>query len=63
MFQGSMVAMVTPMHDDGSVDNAALEKLVATIDQISLERAVPATMSVWRAALEAVEGPEQKRLF
>lgn len=42
---------------------AALEKLVATIDQISLERAAAATMSVWRAALEAVEGPEQKRLF
>lgn len=42
---------------------AALERLVATIDRISLERATPATMSVWRAALEAVEGPEQKRLF
>jgi chromosomal replication initiation ATPase DnaA len=42
---------------------AALERLVATIDRISLERAVPATMSVWRAALEALEGPEQKRLF
>lgn len=42
---------------------AALERLVATIDRISLERAVPATMSVWRAALEAIEGPEQKRLF
>lgn len=41
----------------------ALERLVATIDRISLERQVPATMSVWRAALEAVEGPEQKRLF
>lgn len=42
---------------------SAIEKLVATIDRISLERAVPATMSVWRAALEALEGPEQKRLF
>ena len=28
MFRGSMVAMVTPMHDDGSLDDAALAKLV-----------------------------------
>jgi len=28
MFTGSMVAMVTPMHDDGSVDWTALERLV-----------------------------------
>ncbi|MEL7197627.1 MAG: DnaA/Hda family protein [Pseudomonadota bacterium] len=42
---------------------AELERLVATIDRISLERAVPATMSVWRAALEALQGPEQKRLI
>jgi len=28
MFQGSMVALVTPMHPDGSVDYTALEKLV-----------------------------------
>ena len=28
MFTGSMVAMVTPMHDDGSVDWTALEELV-----------------------------------
>lgn len=42
---------------------ASLERLVAVIDRISLERAVPATMSVWRAALEALQGPEQKRLI
>lgn len=42
---------------------AALEKLVATIDRISLERQAPATMSVWRAALEAMHGPEQGRLI
>ncbi len=41
----------------------SLERLVETIDRISLERAVPATMSVWRAALEALQGPEQKRLI
>jgi len=28
MFQGSMVAMVTPMHDDGALDEAGLERLV-----------------------------------
>lgn len=42
---------------------AAIEALVATIDRISLERRAPATMSVWRAALEALHGPEQSRLF
>ena len=28
MFKGSIVAMVTPMHDDGAVDDAALSRLV-----------------------------------
>lgn len=42
---------------------AAIEALVAAIDRISLERQSPATMSVWRAALEALHGPEQQLLF
>ncbi|KPP91502.1 ATPase [Erythrobacter sp. HL-111] len=42
---------------------AGLERLVLAIDRISLERQVPATMSVWRAALEALNGPEQGRLI
>lgn len=42
---------------------ADLEKLVAEIDRISLERKVPATHSIWRAALEAVHGPEEPRLL
>lgn len=42
---------------------AAIEALVATIDRISLERQSPATMSVWRAALEALHGPEQQRML
>lgn len=42
---------------------AAIESLVAAIDRISLERRAPATMSVWRAALEALHGPEQRRLL
>ncbi|WP_298303918.1 DnaA/Hda family protein [uncultured Erythrobacter sp.] len=40
-----------------------IETLVATIDRISLERAAPATMSVWRAALEAMHGPPQAKLL
>lgn len=40
-----------------------LERLVAAIDRLSLERKVPPTLAVWRAALEAVEGPEEPRLF
>lgn len=42
---------------------AAIDALVSTIDRISLERQSPATMSVWRAALEALHGPEQQRLL
>ena len=42
---------------------ADLDKLVAAIDRISLERKVPATHSIWRAALEAVHGPEEPRLL
>ena len=43
--------------------HAAIERVVAEIDRISLERKLPATMSVWRDALEAVQGPEQGRLL
>ena len=39
------------------------EKLVAAIDRLSLERKAPPTLAVWRAALEAVEGPEEPLLF
>ena len=42
---------------------ADIEKLVAAIDRLSLERKVPATQSIWRAALEAVHGPEEPRLL
>lgn len=42
---------------------AAIEGLVAAIDRLSLERKAPATMSIWRDALEAVQGPEQARLL
>lgn len=42
---------------------AELESLAAAIDRLSLERKVPATQSIWRAALEAVRGPEEPRLL
>lgn len=42
---------------------AGIEQLVAAIDRISLERKAPASLSIWRSALESVRGPEQARLF
>ncbi len=42
---------------------ASIEALVSAIDRISLERQAPATMSVWRAALEALQGPAQQKLL
>lgn len=42
---------------------AGIEALVAAIDRLSMERKVPATLSVWRDALEAVQGAEQPRLL
>ena len=40
-----------------------LEKLVEAIDTLSLERKAPPTLAIWRAALEAVQGPEEPRLL
>ena len=40
-----------------------VERLVAEIDRLSLERKVPATMAIWRDALDSVSGPEQPRLL
>ena len=42
---------------------AEIEKLIAAIDRLSLERKLPATQSIWRAALEAIHGPEEPRLL
>lgn len=42
---------------------AGIDKLVAAIDRLSLERKAPATLSIWRDALEAVQGAEQPRLL
>lgn len=40
-----------------------LEKLVEAIDRLSLERKAPPMLAIWRAALEAVQGPEEPRLL
>lgn len=42
---------------------AGIERLVATIDRLSMERKAPATLSIWRDALEAVQGAEQPKLL
>ena len=42
---------------------AGIEAVVAAIDRLSLERMVPPTQSVWRDALEQVQGAEQPRLL
>lgn len=41
----------------------AVERLVAAIDRISLERKVAPTMAVWREALDEVIGPVEPRLL
>lgn len=42
---------------------ADMEKLVAMIDRLSLERKSPPSQGIWRAALEALHGPEEPRLL
>lgn len=42
---------------------AEIERLVETIDRLSMERKAPATLSIWRDALESIQGPEQGRLL
>lgn len=40
-----------------------IEKLVETIDRLSLERKAPARLAIWRDALRALYGPDQARLL
>lgn len=40
-----------------------VERLVATIDRLSLERKLPPTLGIWRDALEAIAGESQPRLL
>ena len=46
-----------------SRSQADLERLVAMIDTLSLERKSAPTLGIWRAALEAVHGPDDPRLL
>ena len=39
------------------------ERLVATIDRISLERKAPPSQGIWREALDEVMGPSEPRLL
>ena len=41
----------------------AVERLVETIDRLSLERKVAPTLGIWREALEALHGPAEPRLL
>jgi hypothetical protein len=43
--------------------HVGVERLVAAIDRISLERKVAPTLAVWREALEEARGESQPRLF
>ena len=40
-----------------------VERLVATIDRLSLERKQPPGLAIWRDALEEIAGPRQARLL
>ncbi len=55
MLDGSAAAYLVPRSERSHL---GVERLVAEIDRISLERKVPATMAVWRDALEAVGGSD-----
>ena len=48
---------------DASIIASLVHAAVAEIDRLSLERKAPATMAIWRDALEAIEGPRQARLL
>lgn len=40
-----------------------LERIVMMVDRLSLERKAPPTQGIWRAALEALHGPDEPRLL
>ena len=42
---------------------AGIEALVAMIDTLSLERKAPPTLAIWRAAIEALYGPDEPRMI
>ena len=57
--EGALTYLVPRVHRSF----AEIERIVETIDRLSLERKAPPTMGIWRDALDAVQGPEQARLL
>lgn len=55
MYQGSMVALVTPMHSDGSLDDAALARLV----EFHVENGTDAIISVGTTGESPTLNPEE----
>ncbi|MEX1081649.1 MAG: 4-hydroxy-tetrahydrodipicolinate synthase [Halofilum sp. (in: g-proteobacteria)] len=55
MFQGSMVALVTPMHEDGSLDNEALARLV----EFHVEHGTDAIVSVGTTGESPTLAPDE----
>ncbi len=55
MFHGSMVALVTPMHEDGSVDDGALARLV----EFHIENGTDAIVAVGTSGESATLDPEE----
>lgn len=55
MFQGSMVALVTPMHDDGSLDNDALARLI----EFHVENGTDAIVSVGTTGESPTLAPDE----
>lgn len=55
MFQGSMVALVTPMHDDGSLDNDALARLI----EFHVDNGTDAIVSVGTTGESPTVNPEE----
>jgi len=55
MFQGSMVALVTPMHADGSLDDAALARLI----EFHIDNATDAIVSVGTTGESPTLSPEE----
>jgi len=47
----------------GERSHLGVERLVAAIDRLSLERKQPPTLSVWREAIEELSGTSQPRLL
>lgn len=57
---GDAIAYLAPRAERSHM---GVERLVATIDRLGLERKQAPTLSIWRDALEEIVGPREPRLF